>query len=58
MEDRLLLNKYDIFSDLAEDSCTPIGKRSSQDMHNPDLYGKKLIQLCITLGINIVNMVA
>ena len=55
MEDRLLLNKHDIFSDLAEDSCTPIVKRSSQDMHNPDLYGKKLIQLCITLGINIVN---
>ena len=24
-------------------------------MHNTDSYGKKIIQLCITLGINIVN---
>ena len=55
MKDRLLFNKNDIYSDLAQDSCTLIEKRSSQDMQSPDSYGKRLIQLCITLGINIVN---
>ena len=55
MDDRLLLSKHDMFYDLSEDSGTPSGIRASQDMHSTDLYGKKLIQLCITLGINIVN---
>ena len=55
MEDRLSLNKHDVFFDLEEDCGISIGKRSSQDMHPVDKYGKKLIQLCVTLGINIVN---
>ena len=55
IEDCLTVNNYDAFFDLEEDQGIFIGKRASQDLHETDMYGKKLIQLCITTGINIVN---
>ena len=53
--DCLTLNSYDAFFDLEEDQGVFIGKRASQDLHEIDMYGRKLIQLCITTGTNIVN---